>query len=119
MSEIVVRPMQSIARRIFSRSSARSRLVVSRNVSNGARTKTATVDSRTDDAPKKVEQPRRTQEEQDAALMEAYREKFGGDITATFENGKASEMSRSVRNNMFRCKSCLSGSLNLTQQIYK
>ena len=49
------------------------------------------------------EQPRRTPAEQDEALMAAYKEKFGGDITAQFENGQATEMKRSVRSNMFRC----------------
>lgn len=48
--------------------------------------------------------PRRTQAEQDAALMAAYREKFGGDVTATFEDGQATEMKRGVRKNMFRCE---------------
>ncbi|BFZ57765.1 hypothetical protein PYCC9005_004818 [Savitreella phatthalungensis] len=42
--------------------------------------------------------------ERDEQLMQAYREKLGGDATAQFEDGKASEMKRSVRNNMFRCK---------------
>lgn len=45
----------------------------------------------------------RTQAEADAALIAAYREKFGGETTATFEDGKPSEMGRAVRNNMFRC----------------
>lgn len=53
-----------------------------------------------------ADKPKRTQAEADAALMAAYREKFGGDTTATFEDGKPSEMSRSVKNNMFRCKWC-------------
>lgn len=53
---------------------------------------------------KTEQKPKRTQEEQDAALIAAYREKFGGDITATFEDGQATEMKRGVRKNMFRCK---------------
>lgn len=66
------------------------------------------------------DKPRRTQQEQDAALMEAYREKFGGDITATFENGKASEMARSVKNNLFRCTNTqiADRKTSLTSQTY-
>lgn len=54
-----------------------------------------------------VKKPRMTQAEADAALIAAYREKFGGETTATFEDGKPSEMGRAVRNNMFRCKTML------------
>lgn len=57
------------------------------------------------DIASEVAKPKLTVAEQDAALMAAYKEKFGGDITATFEDGKPSEMGRAVRNNMFRCTS--------------
>jgi hypothetical protein len=42
--------------------------------------------------------------ERDARLIEAFKEKLGGDATAQFENGEPTEMKRSVRKNMFRCK---------------
>lgn len=58
--------------------------------------------AQTRDGPEQ-KKPRLSLAEQDDALMAAYREKFGGDVTATFEDGKASEMGRAVRNNMFRC----------------
>lgn len=45
--------------------------------------------------------------DKDRQLMEAYREKFGGESTATFEDGAPTEMARSVRSNLFRCTSDL------------
>lgn len=43
-----------------------------------------------------------TQLEKDQVLMEAYKEKLGGDANAQFEDGKPSEMNRAVKNNLFR-----------------
>lgn len=72
------------------------------------------------DAVPTQESRKRTFAEKDAELMAAYREKFGGDVTATFEDGKASEMGRSVRNNLFRCNSTLYGFIDqvLMAQIF-
>ena len=45
---------------------------------------------------------KRSSADAEKVLLAAYREKFGGDSTATFEDGKPSEMGRGVRNNLFR-----------------